>query len=78
MSVDLLASPSTSPLSLYRYRDGLYAADLLAAAIVAFDLFTWLAAQPSTLDQLCAHHGWHHDRPTYSPRCAWRGATCAG
>ena len=47
MVPDLLTTPTTSPLSLYRYRDGLYAADLLTAAIVEFDFFTWLDAHPS-------------------------------
>jgi predicted O-methyltransferase YrrM len=59
MTADLLAAPTTSPESLYRYRDGLYAADLLAAAIVEFDLFTWLARQPSTFQDICAHFAWH-------------------
>lgn len=59
MPPDLLAAPVTSPLSLYRYRDGLYAADLLTAAIVEFDVFTWLDAQPATLDEVCAHFGFH-------------------
>jgi predicted O-methyltransferase YrrM len=59
MVPDLLAVPSSSPLSLYRYRDGLYAADLLTTAIVEFDVFTWLDAHPSTLPGLCAHFGFH-------------------
>lgn len=58
MVPDLTQAPVTSPLSLYRYRDGLYAADLIAAALVEFDLFTWLDEQPSTFDLLCAHFGW--------------------
>lgn len=57
MVPDLLTTPTTSPLSLYRYRDGLYAADLLTAAIVEFDFFTWLEAQPSTLAGICAAFG---------------------
>lgn len=40
---ELLRAPSVDPTSVYRYRDGLYAADLLAAALVHFDFFTWLA-----------------------------------
>jgi 3-hydroxy-5-methyl-1-naphthoate 3-O-methyltransferase len=32
------------PTVLYRVRDGVYAADLLIAAVAEFDLFTWLAA----------------------------------
>ncbi|AMY08919.1 Carminomycin 4-O-methyltransferase [Luteitalea pratensis] len=59
MPLDLLAPPATSPLSLYRYRDGLYAADLLTTALVEFDLFTWLDAHPSTLAGVCARFGFH-------------------
>ena len=39
----------TDPESLYRWRDGLYAADLLTAALVGLDLFTWLDEQPVRL-----------------------------
>ena len=46
---------STDPVRLYRYRDGLYAADLLTAAIVHLDLFTWLADHPSPLEGICQH-----------------------
>jgi predicted O-methyltransferase YrrM len=59
MVPDLLAAPTTSPLSLYRYRDGLYAADLLTAALVEFDFFTWLDAHPSTLEGVCGAFGFH-------------------
>jgi predicted O-methyltransferase YrrM len=59
MVPDLLTTPTTSPLSLYRYRDGLYAADLLTAAIVEFDFFTWLDAHPSTLAAVCDTFGFH-------------------
>jgi len=52
---DLTAGPQTDPLEIYRYRDGLYAVDLLTAAAVHLDFFTWLAANPSTLEQVCAH-----------------------
>jgi hypothetical protein len=31
------------PTPLYRIRDGVYAPDLLIAAVVEFDLFSWLA-----------------------------------
>jgi predicted O-methyltransferase YrrM len=50
----LTTRATTDPTAVYRYRDGLYAADLLTAAIVHFDFFTWLAAHPSTLDAICA------------------------
>ena len=58
---DLTASPSTDPLSIYRYRDGLYAVDLITAAL-SLDFFTWLAAHPSTLGEICTHHGFQ-ERP---------------
>jgi predicted O-methyltransferase YrrM len=47
--------PITDPLPLYRLRDGLMAADLLAAAVAHLNLFTWLADHPSTLGAICAH-----------------------
>lgn len=43
----------TDPTSIYRYRDGLYAADLLAAAIVHLDFFTWLKGHPSSQAAIC-------------------------
>jgi hypothetical protein len=49
---DLRAAPSTDPLSVYRYRDGLYAADLLTCAIVSLDLFSWLDSKPATPAQI--------------------------
>ncbi len=45
--------PASDPTFLYRLRDGLYAADLLTAALVELDLFTQLHAQPSDLQTLC-------------------------
>lgn len=53
--MNLTAAPATDPTNIYRYRDGLYAADLITAALVHFDFFTWLAGHPSTLEQICAH-----------------------
>jgi len=49
----LLQEPATDPTPIYRARDGLYAIDLLAAAVVHLDLFTWLADHPSTLGAIC-------------------------
>jgi SAM-dependent methyltransferase len=51
--MDLTALPKTDPLEIYRYRDGLYAADLLTAALTEFDFFTWLAAHPSDKATIC-------------------------
>lgn len=40
----MTTEPVPDPTVLYRVRDGAYAADLLIAAVVEFDVFTWLAA----------------------------------
>jgi hypothetical protein len=50
---NLLEFPSTDPTSIYRYRDGLYAADLLTAAVSHLDLFTWLNDNPADLPTIC-------------------------
>lgn len=49
--------PTTDPTDLYRYRDGLYAVDLLTAAVVHFDVFSWLADRPATFEDLCREFG---------------------
>ena len=48
MSVDLTLTPATDPISIYRYRDGLYAVDLITAAVVELDFFRGL---PATLQR---------------------------
>lgn len=58
---DLTAFPQTDPLGLYRYRDGLYAVDLVTAAL-QIDFFSWLAQQPASLRDVCAHFGFK-ERP---------------
>ncbi len=63
MPLDLKRSPASDPLALYRFRDGLYAVDLIAAAITEFDFFTKLAAKPSDLAIVCRDLGTHR-RPT--------------
>jgi predicted O-methyltransferase YrrM len=45
--------PHSDPTPLYRFRDGLYATDLLTAALVELDLFTHLDAHPSDLTTIC-------------------------
>jgi predicted O-methyltransferase YrrM len=55
----LLDEPVSDPLSLYRYRDGIAAMDLLAAAIAHLDFFTWLADHPATPGAIVAHLGLH-------------------
>ena len=61
--IDLTSAPRTDPLEIYRYRDGLYAVDLITAAITEFDFFTWLEAQPSDLAGICRELG-IKERPT--------------
>src|SRR5438874_11060762 len=54
---NLTAQPTTDPTSIYRHRDGLYAVELLTAAITEFDFFTWLAEHPCGLREICDHFG---------------------
>lgn len=51
--LDLTRAPHADPLRIYRYRDGLYAVDLLIAAIVHLDFFTWLDAHPADKATIC-------------------------
>lgn len=55
MPLDLTAAPSSDPLRIYQYRDCLYAIDLIAAALVHLDFFTWLEKNPSSKEAICAH-----------------------
>lgn len=52
---DLRSVPETDPVSIYRVRDGIYAADMLLTAIVHLDLFSWLDTNPATRDDVCRH-----------------------
>jgi hypothetical protein len=61
-AVDLTRKPHTDPTSIYRYRDGLYAADLLGAAVAHLDFFTWLGDHPSDKPSICRSLGLQ-DRP---------------
>ncbi len=51
--LDLTSAPHADPLRIYRYRDGIYAVDLLNAAVVHLDFFTWLAAHPADKATIC-------------------------
>jgi SAM-dependent methyltransferase len=51
--MNFLAAPETDPTSIYRQRDGLYAVDMLTAALCHLDLFSRLAEQPADLPALC-------------------------
>ncbi|PYJ06468.1 MAG: methyltransferase [Verrucomicrobia bacterium] len=50
---ELTLVPHTDPIEIYRLRDGFYATDLLGAAIVGLDFFTWLAEHPSDKATIC-------------------------
>jgi hypothetical protein len=50
---DLRTVPDTDPVDIYRVRDGIYAADMLLAAIVHLDLFSWLQTNPATTSDVC-------------------------
>lgn len=54
---DLTRLAQTDPLEIYRYRDGLYAVDLLTAALCEFDFFTRLASAPANLEGICRLFG---------------------
>ena len=50
----LTTPAATDPTTILRYRDGLYATDLLAAAISHLDFFTWLGANNGATDsEIC-------------------------
>lgn len=52
----LTTPPKTDPTAILRYRDGLYASDLLAAAISHLDFFTWLDGSGGATDaEICEH-----------------------
>lgn len=51
--------PSTDPLALFRLRDGLYAVDLVGAAIAGFDFYSALGRSPGTLESICSGQGLH-------------------
>src|SRR5262245_3786683 len=54
---NLTLAPATDPIEIYRLRDGFYATDLLGAAVVHLDFFSWLAEHPADLQGICAGCG---------------------
>lgn len=56
MMPELTRAPATDPLAIYRYRDGLYAVDLITAAL-KLDFFSWLAAHPGPVEAVRAALG---------------------
>ncbi len=55
---ELTTPPRTDPTAILRYRDGLYACDLVAVAVSHLDFFTWLDQHPGSTDaDICGHFG---------------------
>jgi predicted O-methyltransferase YrrM len=51
--------PQSDPAIVLRYRDRQYAADLIAAAFLEFDFFSFLDANPNCdFNKTCDHFGW--------------------
>jgi len=59
---DLTRRPKTDPTEIFCHRDGIYAPELVAAAIVGLDFFSWLAKSPADAHAICASLGLA-DRP---------------
>jgi precorrin-6B methylase 2 len=57
--MSLTTPPKTDPTAIYAARDCLYADDMLTAALVGLDLFTWVGQQPGGVDctQVCMDLG---------------------
>ena len=61
--IDLCLAPSSDPTSIYRYRDGLVAADLLTVALVELDLFSWLQKEGAKSNQEICQQYQLQERP---------------
>jgi SAM-dependent methyltransferase len=58
MNHPLTTLPSSDPSQILRYRDRQYAAELITAALMHADFFTWLHQRTSvTSEEICAHFG---------------------
>lgn len=54
----LAVTPATDPSQILRYRDRQYAAELIAVAMLEFDLFSWMSRHPgATFETLCESLG---------------------
>lgn len=50
--------PASDPTVLLRYRDGIFAVDLLTCAICEFGFYDWLGSRSATLPEILSHFGW--------------------
>ena len=58
MNASLITLPITDPAHILQYRDRQYAAELIATALLHFDLFTWLAGNPgASCGQILSYFG---------------------
>ena len=59
VSHPLAILPSTDPAQILQLRDRQYGAELIAAALLHYDFFTWLKSHAgASLDMICQHFGW--------------------
>ena len=54
---DLTRRPKTDPTELFYHRDGIYAPELVAAAVVGLDFFSWLAKAPANAAKIRSAFG---------------------
>ena len=64
MTHPLTDAPTSEPTLLLRYRDRQYAADLIAAALLEFDLFTWIDSCGEVTTAEVLQNFAIHPRPT--------------
>lgn len=48
-----IKQPNTNPSELLRYRDSIYASDLLICAVAFFDFFTYLSESTRSIEDIC-------------------------
>jgi trans-aconitate methyltransferase len=63
MDEDLLTLPFTDPFQILRYRDRQFAAELIAAALLHFDFFSWLKEHPGSNTKMMCDHFDFVERP---------------
>lgn len=56
---NLTQRPTSDPANVLRFRDRQYSADLIAAALLEFDLFSFIQQRPGiSFSEICDHFGW--------------------
>jgi predicted O-methyltransferase YrrM len=54
---DLTRRPANDPIGIFYQRDGIYAPELFAAAMIGLDFFSWLAKSPADAGKICTAFG---------------------